>query len=213
VEEHTSKHHKVVISKNDILHLRIDNFIGMLFSEITTWSIIVVAATVLHSNGVTDIQTAADAAKALVPFVQGFPHAGFIAECIFAIGIIGLGMLSVPVLAGSAAYAMAEAFDWKRGLDLKFRKATGFYGVIIVAMLIGLLINFIGVNPFKALVYCAVINGIAAVPLILVIALTVRNKKIMGRFKSGWLSTFFVWLTFLGMFVAAAALFFTSGKG
>jgi NRAMP (natural resistance-associated macrophage protein)-like metal ion transporter len=212
VEEHKSKEHKLVITKSDIWHLRLDNFVGMLFSEICTWSIIVVAATVLHENGVTDINSASDAAKALVPFVQGFPHAGFIAECIFAVGIIGLGLLSVPVLAGSAAYAIAEAFDWKKGLDLKFRNATGFYGVIIVATLIGLLINFVGLNPFKALVYCSVINGIAAVPLILVIALTVRNKKIMGRFKSGWLSTIFVWLTFIGMFVSAIALFFTFGK-
>jgi NRAMP (natural resistance-associated macrophage protein)-like metal ion transporter len=212
VEEQKNNQHTLVVSKKDILHMRIDNFVGMVFSEICTWSIIVVAATVLHGNGVTDIKSAADAAKALVPFVQGFPHAGFIAECIFAVGIIGLGLLSVPVLAGSAAYAIAEAFDWKKGLDLKFRNATGFYGVIIVATMIGLSINFIGINPFKALVYCAVINGVAAVPLIFIIALTVRNKKIMGRFKSGWLSTIFVWLTFLGMFVSAFALFFTFGK-
>lgn len=212
VEEHKSKAHKLVISKSDILHLRIDNFVGMLFSEICTWSIIVVAATVLHGNGVTDINSAADAAKALVPFVQGFPHAGFVAECIFSVGIIGLGLLSVPVLAGSAAYAMAETFDWKKGLDLKFRNATGFYGVIIIATVIGLLLNFTGINPFKALVYSAVINGLAAVPLIFVIAMTVRNKKIMGRFKSGWLSTIFVWITFFGMFVSAIALFFSLGK-
>ncbi len=212
VEEHKSKKNTLVITKNEILYLRIDNFVGMLFSEICTWSIIVVAATVLHGNGVTDINSAADAAKALVPFVQGFPHAGFVAECIFAVGIIGLGLLSVPVLAGSAAYAMAEAFDWRKGLDLKFRKATGFYGVIIIATVIGLLLNFIGINPFKALVYSAVVNGLAAVPLIFIIAMTVRNKKIMGRYKSGWLSTIFVWITFIGMFVAAIALFFTVGK-
>jgi NRAMP (natural resistance-associated macrophage protein)-like metal ion transporter len=212
VEEHHSRHPKTVLSKKFIRHLRIENFIGMCFSEISTWSIIVVAATVLNANGVTDIKTAADAAKALEPFVGGFAHAGYIAKCIFATGIIGLGMLSVPVLAGSSAYAMAEAFDWKKGMDLKFRNAYGFYGVIIVALVIGLLLNFIGIQPVKALIYSAVINGIVSVPLIYLIAITAKNKKIMGDYRSRWLSISFVWLTFAGMLVTAIALFFTLGK-
>jgi NRAMP (natural resistance-associated macrophage protein)-like metal ion transporter len=211
VEEHKRKR-TLKITKEDIHHLRVDNFFGMCFSEICTWSIIVVSATVLHANGITDITTAADAAKALEPFVQGFPHAGFLAKCIFGVGIIGLGLISVPVLAGSAAYAIAEAFDWEKGLDLKFRNAYGFYSVIIIATLIGLIINFIGIHPVKALVYSAVINGIASVPLIFLIAMTAKNKKIMGEFSSGKLSIIFVWLTFIGMFTASIALFFSIGK-
>jgi Mn2+/Fe2+ NRAMP family transporter len=210
--EHTRLAHEPRVTKKSLRALRIDNFIGMLFSEICTWSIIVVAATVLHANGVTDIQTAADAAKALEPFMQGFPNAGFLAKCIFSVGIIGLGLLSVPVLAGSAAYALGEAFNWKTGLDLKLHAARGFYGVIIASTLVGLIINFIGINPVKALVYSAVINGVVAVPLIFLIAMIAKNKKIMGQYKSGLLSKIFVGLTFVGMLTAAVAMFFTLGK-
>lgn len=159
-----------------IKRIRIDNFIGMFFSEVCTWSIIVVTATVLHSHGVTDIKTSADAARALEPFVQTFPHAGYLAKLIFAVGIIGLGLLAVPVLAGSSAYALSEAFDWNDGLNLKLQKAYGFYGVITASTLIGLVINFIGVDPIKALVYAAVLNGVVAVPLIFLIALISKNN-------------------------------------
>ncbi|HXS15524.1 MAG TPA: Nramp family divalent metal transporter [Candidatus Saccharimonadales bacterium] len=192
-----------------IRHLRLDNFLGMVFSEIGTWSIILVAATVLHGHGLTNIATAQDAAKALQPLVTSFPNAGFLAKFIFAIGIIGLGLLSVPVLAGSAAYGLSEAFSWKEGLSLKLKQAHGFYGVITIATIIGLIINFVGINPFQALVVTAVINGVVAVPLILVILLISRNEKIMGKFKSGWLSTSLVGITFLGMGLAALGMLFT----
>ncbi|MDR3478505.1 MAG: divalent metal cation transporter [Gammaproteobacteria bacterium] len=197
------------ISKQYIRNLRIDTCVGMIFSEIATWSIIVVGAAVLHTNGITTINSAADAAKALEPLVHGFPAAGFLTKLIFCIGIIGLGMLSVPVLAGSTAYAMSEAFSWKKGLSLKLRDAHGFYGVITIATVIGLCINFVGIDPFRALVYAAVINGVIAVPMIFIIALVARNEKIMGKYKSGWLSNTFVWLTFICMSVAAIAMFFS----
>lgn len=200
------------ITKSFIRNLRVDNFIGMLFSEIGTWAIIVVAATVLNKNGITDIGTAADAAKALEPLVQSFPNSGFLAKVIFASGIIGLGLLSIPVLAGSAAYAFSEAFNWKEGLYLKFKQAHGFYGVIIVATLVGLAINFIGINPIKALVYAAVINGIVAVPLIFLIGRIARNGKIMGEYKSKRLSQVMVFLTFIAMGAAAIAMFATFVK-
>lgn len=214
IEEERAKHltrrnGAPLINKRFMHNLRVDNFFGMLFSEIATWSILVVSATVLHAHGVTDIKTAADAAKALEPLVQTFPHAGYLAKLIFAIGIIGLGLLSVPVLAGSAAYALSEAFNWKEGLYLKFKRAHGFYGVITIATLIGLCINFIGLDPIKALVYSAVINGVIAVPLIFVIALIARDEKIMGNFKSGLLSNLFVWITFVGMAIATIAMFYT----
>ncbi len=189
-----------------IRNIRIDNFIGMFFSEIATWSIIVVGATVLNTHGITDIKTSADAAQALRPLVQSFPHAGVLAEILFAIGIIGLGLLAVPVLAASGAYAVSEALNWNSGLNLKLNKAHGFYGLITIAMLFGLSINYIGIDPIKALVYAAVINAILSIPLILLIALITGSKAIMGKYKSRALSKTFVWLTFLGMLTTVVAM-------
>lgn len=197
------------ISLRFIKNLRIDTIVGMVGSEIGTWAIIIVAATVLYSHGVTNIATAADAAKALEPLVSTFPNAGLMAKAIFAAGIIGLGLLSVPVLAGSAAYALSEAFSWKEGLYRKLRQAHGFYGVITIATIIGLLINFIGIDPMKALVVTAVINGVVAVPLIFIIWLIGKNKTIMGNYKSGWLSSSLVFLTFIGMGLAALGMLFS----
>jgi NRAMP (natural resistance-associated macrophage protein)-like metal ion transporter len=194
-----------------IRNMRIDTISGMFFSEVVTWAIIVVTATVLHGNGVTNIRTAADAARALLPLVHTFPNSGFIAQALFATGIIGLGLLAIPVLAGSASYAVSESFQWVEGLDQKLTKAWGFYGVIIVATLIGLSLNFIGIDPIKTLVYAAVLNGVVAVPLIFIIALIARNATIMGQYTSGWLSNLLVWLTFLGMGAAAVAMFATLG--
>src|SRR5260370_17125415 len=115
----------------------------MVFSEIGSWSIIVVAATILHAHGVTDIRTAADAAKALAPLVQTFPNAGYLAKVIFATGIIGLGLLSVPVLAGSAAYFLAEVFGWHKGLNMNLSKTPGFYPIILLSTLSRLPSNFL----------------------------------------------------------------------
>ena len=200
---------KKPVSKKFIRAMRFDNAFGMFMSELVAWCIIVATATILNAKGVTDIRTAADAARALVPLVHTFPHAGFVAELIFAIGIIGLGLLAVPVLAGSAAYALAEAFSWHEGLYHKFREAHGFYGVITVATLIGLLINFVGIDPMKALVVTAVVNGVVAVPLIALIALVSSNKKIMGEHRSGWLSKTLLWLAFALMLFAAVGMFAT----
>lgn len=200
------------IRKINIHKMRLDNNTGMIISEITTWSILVVAGTILHNSGVTDINTAADAAKALEPLVQSFPHSGYLAKVIFAIGIIGLGFLAVPVLSGSAAYAVSEAVNWESGLNLKLKKAHGFYGIITIATLIGLIINFIGIDPVKALVFSAVLNGVAAVPLIFLIIKISANEKIMGEYKSGILSKVILWITFLGMASAAIAMFYMMGK-
>lgn len=199
---------KMRIRKTYIHNMRTDNTIGMVVSEITTWSIMVVAGAVLFTGGVTDINTAADAAKALEPLVKSFPNAGFLSKLIFSVGIIGLGLLAVPILSGSAAYAVSEAVNWEEGFNLKLKKAHGFYGIITIATLIGLMINFIGISPVKALVYSAVLNGVAAVPLIFVIIKISSDKKIMGKNKSGPLSKVFLWLTFLGMGAAAVAMFY-----
>ncbi|MEO6831320.1 MAG: divalent metal cation transporter [Chitinophagaceae bacterium] len=200
------------ISKRKIQSMRVDNNAGMIISEITTWSILVVAGTVLHNSGVTDVKTAADAAKALEPLVHSFPHAGYLSKLIFSIGIIGLGFLAVPVLSGSAAYAVSEAVNWESGLNLKLKKAHGFYGVITIATLIGLIINFIGINPVKALVYAAVLNGVAAVPLIFFIIRISTNEKIMGKYKSGLLSKVILWTTFLAMGSTVIAMFYMMVK-
>jgi NRAMP (natural resistance-associated macrophage protein)-like metal ion transporter len=209
----TSRYGKPKIGAQFIKNLRLDNLTGMIFSEFATWSIIVVAATVLHQNGITNVTSAAEAAKALEPLVQTFPYSGFLSKLIFAIGIMGLGLLSIPILSGSAAYAISEAFNMKEGLNLKLKKAHGFYGIITIATLIGLMINFIGIDPIKALVFTAVFNGVAAVPLIFLIARIARNKKIMGEYRSGWLSNTTVWITFIVMLASAVAMFYTLAQG
>ncbi len=203
------KNGKPLINWSHIKCMRQDNTTGMIISEITTWCILLVGASVLHQSGVKDIKNAADAAKALEPLVHSFPDAGFLAKLIFSVGIIGLGLLAVPVLSGSAAYAVSEAFDWNASLNLKLKKAHGFYGVITIATLIGLIINFVGIDPVKALVYTAVLNGVAAVPLLFLIIKISASDKIMGEFKSGWLSKALLWATFIIMGGAAIAMFFT----
>ncbi len=187
------------ITRRFIKNMRFDTIMGMIFSELGTWSIIIVAATVLHNNGITDIKTAADAAHALEPLVQTFPNAGYMAKLLFTAGVVGLGFLGIPIMAGSAAYALAETFNFRDGLNLKFKQAHGFYGAITIATLIGLLINYIGIDPIKALVYSAVLNGFVSVPLIYLIAKISSDKKIMGKYQSNLLSRSFLWLTFIGM--------------
>ncbi|MBS1525553.1 MAG: Nramp family divalent metal transporter [Bacteroidetes bacterium] len=200
-----------LIDKVLIRRMRLDNNTGMIVSEITTWCIVLVAAAVLNKSGVKDVKTAADAAKAIEPLVHTFPHAGFLAKLIFSVGIIGLGLLAVPVLAGSAAYAVSEAFSWKASLNLKPNRARGFYAVIVAATVLGLILNFVGINPVKALVYSAVLNGVAAVPLLYIIIRISCNEKIMGEFRSRALSSILLWIAFLGMGAAAVAMFFTLG--
>lgn len=187
-----------------IAHMRWDTLIGMIFSNLTAWFIMVTAYAVLNRNGVTDIQTAAQAAQALEPLVKSFPYAGTIAQLLFAIGVIGTGMLAIPIFAAGSSYAISEMMNWREGLNYKFNQAKGFYGVIIFGTAIGLLINFLGINPIKALVYTAVINGIIAVPMIYMVWRISNNHKIMGKYTSGFWSNLFAAITFLGMFAAGA---------
>lgn len=211
-EKHPNQNGAPVVTQSILHRMRLDNNAGMIVSEITTWCILLVGATVLHQSGVKDVKTAADAAKALEPLVHSFPNAGFLSKLIFSIGIIGLGFLAVPVLSGSAAYAVSEAFDWNASLNYKPKQAYGFYGVITVATLIGLTINFVGIDPVKALVYAAVLNGVAAVPLLYLILRIAKNEKIMGEHKSRVLSNSLLWITFVAMGAAAVAMLFTIGK-
>ena len=197
------------LPKSFIRNMRIDTLVGMAAAELAQWFIIITTATVLFKHGTTTINTAADAAKALEPLVRSFPDSGQVAKDLFAVGVIGLGLLGIPVLAGSAAYALAEAFGWKEGLSRKFRQARGFYSVIILSMLVGLLLNFIGIDPMKALVFTAVFNGIAAVPLLFLIAKINSNPNILGDNRGGILSRTFVWITFGVMGLSAIALLYT----
>src|SRR5680860_621254 len=165
VVEEEIAHHRLsgvgkgpVVNRHFLKNIRMDNFMGMTLASVTAWFIVVACASVLFKNGIHNINTAADAAKSLEPLVQGFPYAGLMAKLIFSIGIIGIGLLAVPVLAGSSAYAISETLGWKEGLYRKFSKAIGFYIVIIAATVVGLIINFIGIDPIQALVFTAVFN-------------------------------------------------------
>lgn len=201
------------ISQHFLRGIRLDNFVGMTLASLTAWFIVMACASVLFKNGITEINTAADAARALEPLVQGFPNAGLIAKLIFSVGIIGLGLLAVPVLAGSSAYAISETLGWKEGLYRKFKRASGFYAVIILATLVGLAINFLGIDPIKALIFTAVFNGIAAVPLLFMIARVGNNQNIMGEYRNGAVSNIFVRLAFGIMAAAVLALFYLMAFG
>jgi NRAMP (natural resistance-associated macrophage protein)-like metal ion transporter len=197
------------LTKSYLKGIKIDNLVGMAFAAITAWFIIVVCASVLFKHGVTTINTAADAAQALQPLVKNFPHAGLIAKLLFSVGVVGIGFLAVPVLAGSSSYAISETLGWKEGLHRKFRRAHGFYIVIAGATLVGLLINFLGIDPIKALVFTAVFNGIAAVPLLWMLVRVGNNPKIMGEYKNSRLSSTFIYITFGVMAASVLVLFYS----
>lgn len=175
----------------DIKTMRIDVWSGMLVSNLVMFFIIAACAATLFSNGITNIATASDAAIALRPF------AGDFAFTLFALGILGTGLLAIPVLAGSASYAISESFGWKTGLYRKLKQATAFYGVIIVAMLLGLSLNFIGLDPIKALIYAAVLNGIISPFMIFFIVHLSGNEEVMGNFKTKIIGRILGWLTFI----------------
>lgn len=184
---------KPEIMRYKIARMRTDVGTGMVLANVVFFFIVLTAAHAFFSNGVTDIQSAEQAAQALRPL------AGNYAYLLFAVGIIGTGLLAVPVLAGSGAYALAEVMKWKEGLDLRFSRAKGFYAVIALSILVGLAMNFLRVNPIAALYYSAFLNGIIAFPLLIVIMVVGDDKKIMGRETHplwvkifGWLAVVFM---------------------
>lgn len=179
--------------------MRVDVWSGMFLSNLVMFFIIAACGAILFPNGITEITSAAQAAEALRPF------AGDAAYLLFAVGIIGTGLLAIPVLAGSSAYAIAESFRWREGLYRPWRQATAFYGVLVVAMLVGLGLNFVGLDPFKALIYSAVANGLVAPVVLLFIVLISSNKKIMGQWRNKPLTTLIGWLVIGLMSVAGAA--------
>ncbi len=191
------------IARKDIIEMRLDTGIGMFFSNIIMFFIIVTMASTLHVNNITYIETADQAAQALRPLAGNF------ASLLFALGIIGTGLLAVPVLAGSASYAVSEGLRWHVGLSKKFNQAKGFYGIIALSTLVGVLINFIGIKPFQMLYYTAVINGICAPLLLIFILLIANNKKIMGQRINGTLQNVLGVITITIMSIAAFALLFS----
>lgn len=189
-------------ARSQLQRIKIDTYIGMGFSNLVAFFIMLTAAATLHLHAITDIQTSAQAAQALRPLAGDFAFA------LFSAGIVGTGLLAVPILAGSAAYAVAEAFKWRIGLGLKLLQARGFYTIVIIATILGVALNFTPVDPIKALFWCAVINGVVAVPIMVVMMLMAVRADIMGPFVItrrlavlGWLATAVMAIVVVAMLV------------
>ena len=187
----------------ELRNATLDTNVGMFICNLVFYFVIVAAAATLHAHGKTDIQSATDAAQALEPL------AGSAAKYLFAVGLIGVGFLAVPVLTGSAAYAVAETFGWECRLDDKPREAKHFYSVIAASTLVGMLINFAGINPMSALFWTAVINGLVSPPLLVVIMLVSNNKKVMGDKVNGMGTNIVGWVAAVVMFAAAIGMLVT----
>ena len=210
VEEEKSEGRKSVgqrrgATDEEIKKEKIDTITGMVFCNVVFYFVIVSAGATLHVTGQTNIQSATEAAQALRPL------AGNLATVLFAVGLIGAGLLAIPVLTGSAAYAVAETFGWRSGLDEKPRHAKKFYGVIALSTLVGVAIDFLGINPITALFWTAVINGVVAPPLLVVVMLVANNKQAMGERTNGVFTNIVGWLAAAVMFTAAIGMFITWG--
>lgn len=185
----------------ELQRIRWDTWSGMLYSNVTAFFIILATAVTLNVQGITNIETAAQAASALKPLAGNFAY------ILFALGILGVGLIGVPVLAGAGAYALSEALGWKSGLELKATDARGFYGIITVSILLGLVIQYSPISPMKALFWSAVINGVVAVPLMVVVILLASNKSVMGAYRIGLPLLTLGWIATLVMGAAAVAMF------
>lgn len=190
---------RTATSKEDVRSMRIDVWTGMLLSNLVMFFIIAACGALLYPNGITDIKTTEQAAQALRPF------AGNATYFLFSIGIIGTGLLAIPVLAGSSSYAISESFRWKEGLYRNLRQAYAFYGIIIISMLVGLGINFIGIDPIKALIFAAIVNALVAPIILFFIVKMSSDKKIMGRWVNKRYVTTIGWVVTIGMTVAGIA--------
>jgi NRAMP (natural resistance-associated macrophage protein)-like metal ion transporter len=189
----------------ELQRIKIDTYLGMALSNVVALFIVITTAATLHAHGVTNIQTSSQAAQALRPIAGPFAFA------IFALGIIGTGLLALPVLAGSAAYALGEALNWPVGMARKPLKAKAFYGTLSTAFVLGALLNFSPIDPIKALFWSAVINGIVAVPVMVMMMLLASRRTVMGKFKLrpivktlGWAATALMSLAAIGMFATVS---------
>jgi NRAMP (natural resistance-associated macrophage protein)-like metal ion transporter len=181
-----------------------DTFFGMTFSNLIALCIVIATAVTLNEHGITNIQTSAQAAEALRPV------AGELAFFVFALGIIGTGLLAVPVLAGSAAYAVSELFGWRAGLSRGFREARGFYGIIIAATGFGTALSVLNVDPMKALVWSAIVNGVISVPIMVVLMMIGQSDRLMGKYTISRRHRFFGWMATVVMGVAVGFMLVTS---
>lgn len=189
--EKTVEKRRLGTNEQDIKNMRIDVISGMFVSNLVMFFIITACSVTLYSNGIFDIQTAEEAALALRPF------AGDFAYVLFTLGILGTGLLAIPVLSGSSSYALAETFGWKAGLYRKLNQATSFYGVMIVSVLLGLSMNFVGIDPIDSLIYAALFNGIVSPVMIFFILRLSGDGAIMGKFKNGFWANAMGWLAFV----------------
>jgi NRAMP (natural resistance-associated macrophage protein)-like metal ion transporter len=209
VEELHRRNHKALCiapraAGPELKRIRIDTLVGMGFSNLIALFVIVAVAATLHAHGIRNIDSSVQAAQALAPI------AGQFASVVFAAGIVGTGLLALPVLAGSAGYAVGEAFRWRTGLDNKPRAARAFYGVIAGATLMGAALAFSPINPMKALYWAAVVNGVLAAPLMAVMMLISSNPKIMGRLVISWRMRIAGWTATAVMVAASVGLFVTA---
>ena len=199
------RHLDAQAARPELQRIKWDTWTGMFYSDVTAYFIILATAVTLHVSGVTEIETAAQAASALRPL------AGDFAFILFALGILGVGLIGVPVLAGSGAYALSEAMSWKWGLERKAFEAKGFYGVIALSVLSGLAIQYSPISPMRALFWSAVINGVVAVPLMCVIILLASKKSVMGEFTAGRGLIILGWIATAVMGAAAVRMVETFG--
>jgi Mn2+/Fe2+ NRAMP family transporter len=210
IEEHTMHTHKEERGWHQrpshilMRRMRADVWSGMFFSNLVMFFIIAACAGTLHANGITTINTAADAAMALKPI------AGNLAYVLFAVGIVGTGMLAIPVLAGSTSYALSESFGWKHGLYRKLNEAYAFYGVIIISMILGILFNFVGLSPIQALIYSAVANGVIAPVVLFFIVHLSSDPLVMREHANGKVKATIGWVTIWVMALAGIAVVLSS---
>ncbi len=202
VEEMKNKKKQLIVNKKIIREMRQDVDFGMTFSGIVMYFIILTTGTVLFKSGVHEINTVEQAAAALKPL------AGNLAYLLFAIGIIGTGLIAIPVLSGSLSYIFAETFGWEQGLDKKFHEAKGFYIIISVSLILGLSLNYVGISPIKALIYTAILYGLTAPVLIAIILHISNNKKIMGQYVNGRITNILGFAALLLMTAAAGLLLY-----
>jgi NRAMP (natural resistance-associated macrophage protein)-like metal ion transporter len=193
--------HRPELADNELRRISLDTWTGMAVCSVIAFFIVLTTSVTLHVNGVTDIKDAAQAAQALRPI------AGDLAFVLFSLGIIGTGLLAVPVLAGSAAYAIAESFGWPMGLDRKLGQAPGFYAIIAAATLGGVALSFSDIDPIKALFWSAVLNGLVAVPIMIVAMLLASRRSVMGRFTIGWTLKVLGWTATATMLAAGIGMF------
>jgi len=193
-------------ARAQLQRIKIDTYIGMGFSNLVAFFIMLTAVVTLHLHGTTDIQTSAQAAQALRPLAGDFAFA------LFSAGIVGTGLLAVPILAGSAAYAVAETFNWRTGLGLRLLQARGFYTIVIIATILGVALNFTPIDPIKALFWSAVLNGVVAVPIMAVMMLMAARVDIMGPFVVTRRHTVIGWLATATMAFVVLAMLATWGQ-